>query len=95
MRQKIFCYEFSCSEESYIENARSVTIHKNGQHVEGFYESKVPLVFRAVYELGTFFEKTRKEKNKKEKTKNHVLFSSCFSFASFSLSLSLVLALLP
>eukprot|EP00002_Diphylleia_rotans_P041170 TRINITY_DN9949_c0_g1_i1.p1 TRINITY_DN9949_c0_g1~~TRINITY_DN9949_c0_g1_i1.p1 ORF type:complete len:2242 (+),score=458.11 TRINITY_DN9949_c0_g1_i1:64-6789(+) len=45
-------YEFSVSEGDFVEHAKDITSYINHPDVEGVYESKMPVTFKAVMELG-------------------------------------------
>lgn len=51
-RQRHVLYECECEEDVFVSNSREIAMQKVDPSVEGFYESKIPLDFRAIYELG-------------------------------------------
>lgn len=51
-RQRHILYECECDEDVFVSNSREIAMQRVDPSVEGFYESKVPLEFRAICELG-------------------------------------------
>lgn len=51
-RQRHVLYECECDEDIFISNSREIALQRVDPSVEGLYESKVPLDFRAICELG-------------------------------------------
>ena len=52
-KRRLNLYEFSMSEPDFVANRRSLANFFTGEHIEGVYETRIPLLTRALYELGS------------------------------------------
>lgn len=51
-RARHFLYEIEVPEAQYVSNLKLIEVQRMSPDVEGLYESRVPLIFRAICELG-------------------------------------------
>ena len=52
-KRRLNLYEFSMSEPDFVANRRSLARFFMGEHIEGVYETRIPLLVRALYEMGS------------------------------------------
>lgn len=69
-RQCFNLYEVTLPEKKFIHHEKAMTIFMSDPFIEGVYESKVPLWFRAVLRMGCLTRVSRHDKNKYNKSFN-------------------------